>query len=95
MTVYEGLQGLLACLWRLLPPNWVEYLDKKTCRTYYVNSETGEKSWTRPVHTTAEGRDEDKAAAAAAMANGSERTLMRELSVQQPLSVRPATHASS
>ena len=85
------MQGLLACLWRPLPPNWSEYLDKKTTRMYYVNSETGAKSWTRPVHATAEERQEDEAAAAAAVAVGAERTYVSESDVKQPAAVRPMT----
>lgn len=42
-------QGLLSCMWRKLPAGWEEFHDKKTHRSYYVNQETGVKTWTRPV----------------------------------------------
>ena len=35
-----------------LPPNWVERLDPKTQRPYFVNASTGERTWMRPTNGT-------------------------------------------
>lgn len=89
------MQGLLSCLWRPLPAGWVEYHDKCSGRPYYVNASTGSKSWVRPVHETAEEQQQDKAVAAANVAEGAEKAFLSEASVQQPKSVRPVDKASA
>ena len=76
-----------------MPPNRVEYLDKRTMCTYYVNTLTGATSWTRPVHDTEQEMEEDQAAAAAAaVAVGAQRTHVSESDVKQPAAVQPPTN---
>ena len=34
-----------------LPPGWVEHVDPASKHPYFINTATGESSWTRPVHS--------------------------------------------
>ncbi|KXZ55538.1 hypothetical protein GPECTOR_2g1087 [Gonium pectorale] len=42
------IEGFRTCVWVPLPDGWDEFRDPRTKQPFYVNRETGEKSWTRP-----------------------------------------------
>lgn len=42
------IEGFRTCVWVPLPDGWDEFRDTTTKQPFYVNRNTGEKSWTRP-----------------------------------------------
>ncbi|KAG2501702.1 hypothetical protein HYH03_000203 [Edaphochlamys debaryana] len=42
------IEGFRTCVWVPLPDGWDEFRDLATKQPYYVNRNTGEKSWSRP-----------------------------------------------
>lgn len=47
------VEGLRSCVWVPLPEGWVEHFDRMTSRPYYVNPDTKDKQWERPVFACA------------------------------------------
>lgn len=43
------VDGFRTCVWQPLPEGWEQHVDPCTCRPYFVDCNTGEKTWDRPL----------------------------------------------